>query len=93
MDQSGTLQPPALVPPEPVGSVSPADAANRVPLPAEETRHLDAEVAEFIGDLTTLDPYGPDFKARVDAIVHLGANESAGRPAWRSGCSSGPPMR
>ena len=70
-----TLQPPSLTPPEPVVAVAPKDAANRVPLAAEETTRLDGQVAGFIGDLTTLDPHGSDFKSRVDAIVSLGDTE------------------
>jgi uncharacterized protein YaaN involved in tellurite resistance len=69
------LEPPALTPPAPVAVIAPEDAANRVPLAAEETQRLDRQVGEFIGDLTTLDPHGSDFKTRVDAILALGDND------------------
>ena len=69
------LQPPALTPPEPVAAIAPQAAANRVPLPADETQRLDRQVGEFIGDLTTLDPHGSDFKTRVDAILALGEGD------------------
>jgi len=69
------LEPPALTPPAPVAVIAPEEAANRVPLPSEETQRLDRQVGEFIGDLTTLDPHGSDFKTRVDAILALGDND------------------
>jgi uncharacterized protein YaaN involved in tellurite resistance len=69
---ANALQPPALTPPAPVTAIAPQEAANRVPLPAEETTRLDGQVGQFIGDLTTLDPHGSEFKTRVDAILALG---------------------
>lgn len=66
---------PLLTPPEPVAAVAPQDAAARVPLPPDETARLDRQVGEFVGDLTALDPRGADFKARVEAILNLGASE------------------
>jgi uncharacterized protein YaaN involved in tellurite resistance len=69
------LEPPALTPPAPVAVIAPEEAANRVPLATEETQRLDRQVGEFIGDLTTLDPHGRDFKTRVDAILALGDND------------------
>ena len=71
MDSNG-LELPALTPPAPVAAIAPQEAANRVPLPAEETTRLDGQVGQFIGDLTTLDPHGSEFKTRVDAILALG---------------------
>jgi uncharacterized protein YaaN involved in tellurite resistance len=58
-----------------VAVIAPEEAANRVPLATEETQRLDRQVGEFIGDLTTLDPHGSDFKTRVDAILALGDND------------------
>jgi hypothetical protein len=69
------LQPPMLTPPEPVAVVAPQDAANRVPVPPAEVQRLDAQVAGFIGDLTSLDPHGGEFRSRVDAIVGIGDTE------------------
>jgi uncharacterized protein YaaN involved in tellurite resistance len=71
----GGSPPAALTPPEPVAAVDPQDAAGRVSLPSEETQRLDRQVGEFVGDLTTLDPHGGDFKTRVDAILALGSND------------------
>src|ERR1019366_7719078 len=73
--EPNALEPPALTPPAPVASIAPQAAANRVPLPSEETQRLDRQVGEFIGDLTTLDPRGDDFKTRVDAILALGEGD------------------
>jgi uncharacterized protein YaaN involved in tellurite resistance len=75
VDEPGALQPPALTPPEPVAAVAPQEAANRVPLTPEQTERLDAQVGAFIGDLTTLDPQGEDFKARVGAVLGIGSDE------------------
>lgn len=72
---SNALEPPALTPPAPVAVIAPEEAANRVPLPGDETQRLDRQVGEFIGDLTTLDPHGSDFKTRVDAILALGESD------------------
>jgi uncharacterized protein YaaN involved in tellurite resistance len=69
------LEPPALTPPAPVAAIAPQDAANRVPLTAEETKRLDGQVGQFIGDLTTLDPRSSEFKTRVDAILALGEGD------------------
>jgi uncharacterized protein YaaN involved in tellurite resistance len=73
--EPNALEPPALTPPTPVAAIAPQEAANRVPLPAEETTRLDGQVGEFIGDLTTLDPQSPKFKTRVDAILGLGEGD------------------
>ena len=73
--EPNALEPPALTPPAPVAVIAPEEAANRVPLPAEETTRLDGQVGEFIGDLTTLDPHGSEFKTRVAAILALGDND------------------
>jgi uncharacterized protein YaaN involved in tellurite resistance len=69
---SNPQEPQALTPPAPVTAIAPQEAANRVPLPAEEAKRLDGQVGQFIGDLTTLDPHGGEFKTRVDAILALG---------------------
>jgi uncharacterized protein YaaN involved in tellurite resistance len=69
------LEPPALTPPPPVTAIAPAEAANRVPLPPQETTRLDGQVGQFIGDLTTLDPQSTEFKGRVDAILALGEGD------------------
>jgi uncharacterized protein YaaN involved in tellurite resistance len=75
LEPEAPLEPPALTPPAPVAVIAPQEAANRVPLPPAETTRLDGQVGEFIGDLTTLDPHGSEFKTRVDAILALGEGD------------------
>jgi uncharacterized protein YaaN involved in tellurite resistance len=75
VNDNAPLQPPALTPPEPVAAIAPADAAGRVPLPPAETARLDQQVAQYVGELTSLDPQSADFKARVDHINALGDTE------------------
>jgi uncharacterized protein YaaN involved in tellurite resistance len=75
LEPDAPLEPPALTPPAPVAVIAPQEAANRVPLPPAETTRLDGQVGEFIGDLTTLDPHGSEFKTRVDAILALGEGD------------------
>lgn len=66
-----------LTPPAPVTAVAPAQTEAAVPLNKEETAKLDAQIAQFVGDVTSLDVNGADFKARVDAISTLGSAEIA----------------
>ncbi len=66
-----------LTPPAPVAAVAPAQTEAAVPLSKEETAKLDAQIAQFVGDVTSLDVNGADFKARVDAISTLGSAEIA----------------
>jgi uncharacterized protein YaaN involved in tellurite resistance len=55
--------------------VQQADAA--VPLTPEEQAKLDAQVERYVGDLTTLDVHGGDFRARIGALEALGNDEIA----------------
>ncbi len=64
-----------LTPPAPVPVVAPSQTSAAVPLTEDETAKLDAQVAKFVGDVTSLDVHGADFKARVDAINTLGNAE------------------
>ncbi|MBV8222623.1 MAG: toxic anion resistance protein, partial [Candidatus Eremiobacteraeota bacterium] len=68
---------PALVPPAPVAVVSPDKAATMVPVPPDAVPKLDAQVAQFVQQVTSLDINGPDFKNRVDAISTMGNAEVA----------------
>jgi uncharacterized protein YaaN involved in tellurite resistance len=88
MSQDQTLQPPqaavptqgnvpALVAPAPVTPVAPDKAADLVPIPPDATPKLDAQVAQFVQQVITLDINGPDFRNRVDAISSLGNAEVA----------------
>jgi uncharacterized protein YaaN involved in tellurite resistance len=64
-----------LEPPAPVAAIPPQQAADAVKLSSEEETKLDGQVADFIGQVTSLDIHGADFKARVDAISTMGNDE------------------
>ncbi len=66
---------PALVPPAPPPVVAPEQSASMVKLPPEETGKLDAQVADFVGHMLTLDVNAPEFKERVAAITSMGNAE------------------
>jgi uncharacterized protein YaaN involved in tellurite resistance len=68
-------QPLVLEPPAPVAAVAPEQAAGAVKLSADEETKLDAQVAQFIDQVTSLDINGSDFKTRVDAINTMGNEE------------------
>jgi uncharacterized protein YaaN involved in tellurite resistance len=70
-----------LRPPDPVPVVSTDRAAQAVPLAPDDAKKLDEQVTTFIGQLTSLDFHGQDFKARVDAISTMGNAEMASAAA------------
>lgn len=75
-----TEQPPdalALTPPQPVPAVSAESAGGRVRLSAEEQAKLDGQVRDYVGDLTSLDVDGAEFKKRLAAMESLGSQEVA----------------
>ena len=61
-----------LTPPEAVAAVAPAQAATAVPLAADVTSKLDAQVATFVNDLVGLDIHSEQFRSRMGAIHTLG---------------------
>jgi uncharacterized protein YaaN involved in tellurite resistance len=67
-----TLNAPAAVP-----AIAPDKAVGMVPLKAEETSALDAQVAQFVNQVVQLDINAPEFKTRVDAISTMGNAEVA----------------
>jgi uncharacterized protein YaaN involved in tellurite resistance len=70
------LAPPiTLTPPEPVANVAPESVTGMVPIKAEDAQKLDAQVAQFIGEVTSLDINSEPFKKRVDTINTMGASE------------------
>lgn len=64
-----------LTPPAPVAPVTPDQAAGQIKLSADETAKLDAQVADFVQQVVTLDIHGAPFKDRVDAINTMGNAE------------------
>lgn len=65
----------ALTPPEPVAPVPVESAAGRVRLSPEERAKLDAQVQQYVGDLSVLDVDGEDFKKLVGAMEQFGNAE------------------
>lgn len=66
-----------MTPPAPVAPIAADQAAGRIKLSSDETAKLDAQVAQFVQQVVTLDIHGPDFKDRVDAIGSMGNAEVA----------------
>ena len=68
--QAFTLEPPAAVAAVPVES-----ASGRVRLKAEDVNALDAQVRQFIDDITQHDSQDPQFKAAVERIHSMGVKD------------------
>ncbi|MBC8024402.1 MAG: toxic anion resistance protein [Steroidobacteraceae bacterium] len=74
-DLPQTLAPPAgleLTPPAPVAVVPIESASGRVKLDAAETAELDAQVREFVDNVTKLDAQDPKFRESVERIHSMG---------------------
>ncbi len=76
MNQDPTATP-VLVAPAPIAPVAPDQAAQMVPVTPEAATKLDAQVADFVQQVITLDINGPDFQNRVDASSSMGNAEVA----------------
>ncbi len=74
------LQPPMLVPPEPVQAVTPETALGKVPLEGAERDALAAEAARQSAELVALAPQSQEFAARLKALESLG-NDDISRSA------------
>ncbi len=64
-----------LTPPDPVPSVSPAQAAGLVPVSDEKKSALQEKVDGFVNELVALDAKSPDFGKKVDQITNMGRKE------------------
>ncbi len=71
------LQPPMLVPPEPVRAIAPEAAIGKVPLQADERTALVDRAHREAGEIATLAPESPEFAARLRALEALGNEEIA----------------
>ncbi|MDX4951842.1 toxic anion resistance protein [Delftia acidovorans] len=69
-EQDFVLEPPAPALPVPIES-----ASGKVRLKAEEVQQLDAQVAQFIDDITANDSQSPAFKGAVERIHGMGNKE------------------
>lgn len=61
-----------LTAPEPVAAVAPAQAPGAVPIDAAALPGLDAKVAEYVGQLTSLDVKSPAFSAKAADVRAMG---------------------
>jgi uncharacterized protein YaaN involved in tellurite resistance len=69
------LTPPAdleLTPPSPVAAVPVESASGRVKLDAAEVAQLDAQVREFVDDVTRLDAQDPKFRESLERVHTMG---------------------
>jgi uncharacterized protein YaaN involved in tellurite resistance len=76
-DPTGTPTVNALTPPSAVAVVALERADQLVSLSAQEQSQLEAQVAQFVGEMLTTDTKGPEFSERVQRIVGLGSDEIA----------------
>lgn len=68
--QDFSLEPPAPALPVPIES-----ASGKVRLKPEDVQQLDAQVAQFIDEITTHDSQSPEFKSAVERIHGMGSKE------------------
>jgi uncharacterized protein YaaN involved in tellurite resistance len=76
-DPTGTPTVNALTPPNAVAVVAPERADELVSLSPQAQSQLEAQVAQFVGEMLTTDTKGPEFSERVARIVGLGSDEIA----------------
>jgi len=70
-----SLQPPMLVPPEPVQAVAPEAAIGKVPLQNDERAAIVADAQRQANEIVALQPQSPEFAARLKALESLGNEE------------------
>ncbi len=61
-----------LTPPEPVGTVTPDQAATMVKLSPDVKAKLDAQVTEFVNGLLSVDVHSEAFQGRINSVHTLG---------------------
>jgi uncharacterized protein YaaN involved in tellurite resistance len=64
-----------LVPPAPVGAVSPAQASTVVPVDPAVAEQLEATADAFVAQVVALDVHSPDFTGKVGSISRMGDRE------------------
>lgn len=74
-DPATLLQDFALEPPPPALPVSIESASGKVRLKPEDVQQLDAQVAQFIDEITAHDSQSPQFKEAVERIHGMGTKE------------------
>lgn len=74
-DSSASSTALTLVPPQPVATITDAEAASMVQVDAPTATRIDAMVNGYIKSLTSLDPHSQDFATKVNAIHTMGDDE------------------
>ncbi|HEX3630278.1 MAG TPA: toxic anion resistance protein [Candidatus Dormibacteraeota bacterium] len=64
-----------LVPPQPVTSITDAEAQSMVQVDPATAGKIDSMVSTYVKSLTTLDPHSQDFASKVNAIHTMGDQE------------------
>jgi uncharacterized protein YaaN involved in tellurite resistance len=64
-----------LVPPQPVATITDAEAASMVQVDAATAGKIDALVNGYIKSIASLDPHSADFATKVNAIHNMGDDE------------------
>ncbi|MFY8195140.1 MAG: toxic anion resistance protein [Novosphingobium sp.] len=76
-NETATMTPISLTPPDPVPVVAPAQAAGLVPVSDENRSKLEAKVDAFVADLISVDAQSPEFGKKVDQLTNMGRKEIA----------------
>jgi uncharacterized protein YaaN involved in tellurite resistance len=74
-DNSASSTALTLIPPQPVATITNAEAASLVQVDASTAGKIDSMVNGYIKSLTSLDPHSQDFANKVNAIHTMGDDE------------------
>jgi len=74
-DNSASSTALTLVPPQPVATITDAEAASLVQVDPATSNKIDAMVSGYVKSLASLDPHSQDFANKVNAIHQMGNDE------------------
>ena len=74
-DNSASSTALTLVPPQPVATITEAEAASLVQVDPATSTKIDAMVSGYVKSLASLDPHSTDFANKVNAIHQMGNDE------------------
>ena len=74
-DNSASSTSLTLVPPQPVATITEAEAASLVQVDPATSSRIDAMVSGYVKTLASLDPHSQDFANKVNAIHQMGNDE------------------
>ena len=74
-DNSASSTSLTLVPPQPVATISEAEAASLVQVDPATASRIDTMVSGYVTSLASLDPHSQDFASKVNAIHQMGNDE------------------